>query len=400
MSDIRYRSEAFNDIYLDITTVLQVLDENIDELNNVKVELDEMEGEAITSYGERVDEFIDAHDNLLYLLESTQQYMNNLKEEGDEAFKPINESSLMNLDVQNAKKIIKDVIDVVHESLQGTQLEDPNTTSWINKKHEELDDGGLEAILNPMDEFKQRNCEAKFRNNERIYKEAMQEYIQGISFEKELDDLNLHLRMYEELNADILSPMHDLDLYNGYLTATIGSTAASSVISMENKLEEDLKQLEHEQNMNKLHTTFDALSLVPVVGEFADAANAVIYLCEGDFINAGISALSLIPVAGSAFVIGKHGDDAVDIGKGITKVAREIPTKVNEADYLIDSFIKSPLGIVNSAVRGDVAGVITATLGMVTSSSSKFTDEILKALDIDALSVSKWVFNGINYIFN
>lgn len=400
MAEAKYTSTAFNDIYNDTTQMLNILDDNVDVLSSVLSELDEMDGAAITGYTETVDEFLNAHDNLISLLETTQQYMNDFKLDSDAVFKPINENNVMSLDVNAAQTAVSNIIDVVKTSLEGSKLESPSTTSWINQKHQELDDGGLEALLNPMDEFKQRNCEAKFRKNEKLYKEAMSEYLSGITFEAELEELSMEVNMYKSINADILMPMHEVDLYEGYLTSTIGNTAASNVISMENKLDADLKQLEHEKVMNNTHTFLDVLSLVPIIGEVADAANAIIYLCEGDLINAGISALSLIPVAGSAFIISKHGDEVLKASGDVINKLDDLPQVIKEADTLIDTFAKSPLGIINSAARGDVAGIITGTFGMVTSSNSKFTDEVLEAFDIKELSISEWVFDGINYIFN
>lgn len=46
------------------------------------------------------------------------------------------------------------------------------------------------------------------------------------------------------------------------------------------------------------HATLDVVGLVPVVGEAADVANGIWYAAEGDYVNAGLSLASAIPVAG------------------------------------------------------------------------------------------------------
>ncbi len=46
------------------------------------------------------------------------------------------------------------------------------------------------------------------------------------------------------------------------------------------------------------HDLLDTAGFIPVVGEVADFANAVLYLTEGDWKNAGISALSMVPQVG------------------------------------------------------------------------------------------------------
>jgi hypothetical protein len=52
--------------------------------------------------------------------------------------------------------------------------------------------------------------------------------------------------------------------------------------------------------METVHTALDVVGFIPVVGEVADGLNALIYLGEGDFTNAAISAAALVPVVGSA----------------------------------------------------------------------------------------------------
>jgi hypothetical protein len=53
------------------------------------------------------------------------------------------------------------------------------------------------------------------------------------------------------------------------------------------------------------HTILDLLGLIPFIGEPADAVNASWYAAEEDWVNAGLSAAALIPIAGIAFTGGK-----------------------------------------------------------------------------------------------
>jgi len=70
--------------------------------------------------------------------------------------------------------------------------------------------------------------------------------------------------------------------------------------------------------MDTVHTSLDVLGLIPLVGEVADAANALTYLAEGDHANAALSAAAMIPVAGWAATGGK----AVKTGMRITDAAQ------------------------------------------------------------------------------
>lgn len=70
------------------------------------------------------------------------------------------------------------------------------------------------------------------------------------------------------------------------------------------------------------HGILDGIGLIPVVGEVADLANAGWYAAEGDYVNAGLSAASAIPVAGYAATAAKAGKY---INKGF-KTAKEAKT--------------------------------------------------------------------------
>lgn len=76
-----------------------------------------------------------------------------------------------------------------------------------------------------------------------------------------------------------------------------------------------------------VHTALDVVGMIPVVGEVADGANALIYLAEGDKVNAALSAASMLPVGGQAATAakwGKKGVDAAQAAKAATKVEKEV----------------------------------------------------------------------------
>jgi hypothetical protein len=75
-----------------------------------------------------------------------------------------------------------------------------------------------------------------------------------------------------------------------------------------------------------VHTGLDVIGLIPGLGEIADGANALIYLAEGDTVNAAISAAAMIPGAGMAATgakLGKKVAGAVVEG-GLKKGGREV----------------------------------------------------------------------------
>ena len=82
-----------------------------------------------------------------------------------------------------------------------------------------------------------------------------------------------------------------------------------------------LKQIDP---MEALHTTLDVVGLIPGLGEIADGINAVLYLAEGDYTNAALSAAAMIPIGGQAATAAKLGLKGADAAKTIVKNADEV----------------------------------------------------------------------------
>ncbi|MCG8527258.1 MAG: hypothetical protein MI748_12810, partial [Opitutales bacterium] len=68
--------------------------------------------------------------------------------------------------------------------------------------------------------------------------------------------------------------------------------------------------------LDTVQTVLDVAGLVPGVGEFADLANALISLGRGNYAEAGLSALAMVPFAGwgatGAKAAMKYGDEALE----------------------------------------------------------------------------------------
>lgn len=82
------------------------------------------------------------------------------------------------------------------------------------------------------------------------------------------------------------------------------------------------KQIEAEKSnkasfSEKVHTVLDIAGFIPGLGAVPDVANGLIYLCEGDFTNMGISFIAAIPGLGDAVA---GGAKAVKYGTKIKKV--------------------------------------------------------------------------------
>jgi len=72
------------------------------------------------------------------------------------------------------------------------------------------------------------------------------------------------------------------------------------------------------------HTVLDVAGLIPVVGTAADLVNAGWYAAEGDYVNAGLSALGAIPGIGDAATATKLGVKGADAAIGAAKAADDV----------------------------------------------------------------------------
>jgi RHS repeat-associated protein len=66
-----------------------------------------------------------------------------------------------------------------------------------------------------------------------------------------------------------------------------------------------------DEDLEGLHTALNLLGLIPVFGEVFDGVNAVIYLCEGDYVNAAGAVVCMTVGVGTAVALAKLGEKAV-----------------------------------------------------------------------------------------
>jgi len=85
-----------------------------------------------------------------------------------------------------------------------------------------------------------------------------------------------------------------------------------------------------------VHGILDVVGFIPGVGEIADGANALIYLGEGRFWEAGISAAAMLPVFGDTGKVGKWG---VRAGREIAETTVERGIREATAKKLVDEAV-------------------------------------------------------------
>ena len=109
----------------------------------------------------------------------------------------------------------------------------------------------------------------------------------------------------------------------------------------------------HYFSLDNLQTSLDVAGCVPVVGEPVDAVNAGIHVCRGNFGEAGLSAVSVIPVVGDyvgksgkvGVFLFKKGDDVVGAAAAASKHLDEVVDGVQLTTGLSTGVLKLKNGV-------------------------------------------------------
>jgi|694.fasta_scaffold00269_22 RHS repeat-associated protein len=94
--------------------------------------------------------------------------------------------------------------------------------------------------------------------------------------------------------------------------------------------------------LDDIQLGLDIIGLVPVVGEIADGANALIYAGRGDYVNASLSTAAMVPLFGIAATAGKLGNKAIKGGvKSLNQLNKVV--KTGKAPKTISRFDKGKI---------------------------------------------------------
>lgn len=98
--------------------------------------------------------------------------------------------------------------------------------------------------------------------------------------------------------------------------------------------------------MGWVHGGLDVAGFVPVVGALADGANGLIYVAEGDYVNAGLSAGAAVPFVGDAAAGAKlayKGAKAIEAADDVADTARAGRTLLEGGQAADGSFVPAVL---------------------------------------------------------
>jgi Subtilase family len=101
------------------------------------------------------------------------------------------------------------------------------------------------------------------------------------------------------------------------------------------------------ENSENIHTTLDVAGFAPLgIGPLADATNGLFYLAEGNYKEAGASAVAMVPVLGDAAKVALKSKDAIKFGSKVIKVenvtktigwASDVVEQKEKADSILDT---------------------------------------------------------------
>lgn len=105
------------------------------------------------------------------------------------------------------------------------------------------------------------------------------------------------INQYTSINTSASNP--------GYIQLQIYFTTKCAVLKYNNPTWSESK-IYWEASKDFVHIALDGFGMIPVVGEIADLTNGVLYLIEGDGINATLSFAATIPIVGWGSTAGKY----------------------------------------------------------------------------------------------
>jgi len=113
----------------------------------------------------------------------------------------------------------------------------------------------------------------------------------------------------------VLNPVHDVKA----AAHVVDDGAKDFESALKDATKETVKVVTSMSPSQIGHTALDVLGMVPVVGTVANLANAGWYAADGDWADAGMSALAAIPIEGDAVDALKLGKDGVEIAGDATE---------------------------------------------------------------------------------
>lgn len=240
MSEIKFKVYDLTTAQLEFDNVLEILEDNEAELNNLISGLENYAGKVIQELINQIQEFSDMHYQMKEEMDVAKSEIMEIEGAAKENYKPISDNGITKLNTPEVLAALKGIGDVLSENLCVQNLSPSREfTDWINRKDNELNDGIYEAVLNPIDEFKQREAENTYRSNQIVYVNAYEEFISDLTFHSEIDFIQQTIKEIGGIDKDKFPVIMQGDLYETLFEGTVGVTYNDFTESVTDKYEVD-----------------------------------------------------------------------------------------------------------------------------------------------------------------
>lgn len=255
MSEIRITKSKYDNVINELINIRNVLEENISGLDDAVANLEDTQsGLAINEEVLNIQEARSNLDNYTNeQIANMVEVVESLTLAIENHLQPVNENSPVIIDTEEIKKSALQTIEQFSsgsESLKAVIEDSQEYEEKMQARHSELNDGILEAMLNPIDEMRQKEAENIFRSNETKMDNLNVYIAQELTFKDELDAIEGLIKTFDTFQ-DVFDPfierLANISLYDTFMNNTIHVSSASSTIKA-------MKPVGYENDVNILET--------------------------------------------------------------------------------------------------------------------------------------------------
>lgn len=225
--NLRYSSENFNDNKLEANNLLELLEDNLLALKDAREIIEEFDSKAIDKVVEQIKEFEESHELLIEEVEVIKTELQDIDDVSIDELHPKDLSKVVNINISEviaAQKSAEELISNIKLETSGT------LQNWMSARELELNDSVGEALLNPIDELKQRKAERIYRSNKRIYEKFISTATEYMKFSTAIEDIEnerlkverLDKTMYSAIAAPLIIPVNGFKQVAGTISKTAG----------------------------------------------------------------------------------------------------------------------------------------------------------------------------------
>lgn len=150
----------------------------------------------------------------------------------------------------------------------------------------------------------------------------------------------------------------------------------------------------YEATKELVHIALDALGLIPVGGELADLTNGLLYLIEGDGVNASLSVASAVPIAGWASVSTKYAMKIIDASQTATTIATKVKLTWKVVGNIVEfgnrNQLRKVLGITASNIQAHHLIPWSSQTKMVVQKAAKHGSAFHMNEALNGIAVAAW----------